>query len=272
MVDNRLQDAVDKATDSRLFERAARTGYVISGVLHLLIGYIIVRLAFGSGGNADQSGALATLASRTGGAVALWIAAAGFIGIALWRVAEILVGTHPNDPTESDRGAKKQFKRLKSLALAVIYFSLAVSAMRFARGGGKSSGQQNAGRSAQLMQSGWGKALLVAVGVVIIVVGGYHAYKGASRKFQDDLKVSGGSVITPVGVTGYVGKGIVLVGAGVLVVVAALRSDPTKAAGIDAAVKTLGQAPFGKVLLVLAAIGFACYGVYCFALSRFARM
>ena len=74
-------------------------------------------------------------------------------------------------------------------------------------GSGQSSGQQNAGMSAQLMQSGWGKALLIAVGLGFVAVGGYHVYKGASKKFLKDLRVSGGTGITAVGVTGYVAKG-----------------------------------------------------------------
>ena len=106
----------------------------------------------------------------------------------------------------------------------------------------------------------------------MIGVGGYHIYKGASQKFLDDLKVSGGPVLTPIGMTGYIAKGTVLAGAGLLVIVATLRADPAKAAGIDAAVKTLGQAPFGRLLLILAAVGFAAYGAYCLVLARFARM
>lgn len=272
MSSGRIHSAVDDATSTTAFEYGARAGYVTSAVLHILIAYIVLRLAFGGGGNADQSGALATLSSHTGGALTLWLAALGLFGLALWRAAEAVVGSHPNDPTESDEGAKKQFKRAKSVALAVVYCGLGISAIRFATGGGQSSGQQNAGMSAQLMQSGWGKALLVIVGLVVIGIGGYHVYKGASQKFLDDLKTSGGRVITPIGVAGYLAKGSVLAGAGLLVIVATLRADPSKAAGIDAAVKTLGQAPFGKFLLIIAALGFAAYGAYCLVLARFARM
>jgi hypothetical protein len=276
MVDNRVHGAVDKATSSNTFEYAARAGYVTSGVMHLLLGYIVVRLALGGGGgasqNADQSGALATLGSTGGGAFTLWVAAVGLFGLAAWRLAETVVGSHPNEPTDDDKGAKKQIQRVKSLALAIVYLGLAFSAIRFAMGDGQSSGQQNAGMSAQLMQSTWGKAVLIIVGLVVIGVGGYHVYKGASEKFLKDLKVSGGSVITPLGKVGYIAKGGVLAGAGLLVIVATLNSDPAKASGIDAAVKTLGEAPYGKILLVIAALGFAAYGAYCFAMARFARM
>ncbi len=55
---NGMSRAVDRATDSNTFERVARAGHVMSGFVHLLIAYIIIQLAFGTGGNADQSGAL----------------------------------------------------------------------------------------------------------------------------------------------------------------------------------------------------------------------
>jgi hypothetical protein len=139
-------------------------------------------------------------------------------------------------------------------------------------GSGKSSGQQNAGLSAQMMQSVWGKAVLVVVALVVIAVGGYHVYKGASKKFLKDLDVSGGTGITWIGIVGYVAKGLVLAGAGILVLVATFTADPAKASGIDAAVKTLGSAPFGKILLIIAALGLAAYGAYGFIRSRHAKM
>ena len=126
--------------------------------------------------------------------------------------------------------------------------------------------------SAQLMQSGWGKALLILIGLVVLAVGGYHVYKGISERFLKDLRVSGGRGITAIGVVGYVAKGLVLAGAGLLVIVATLNSDPSKSTGIDSAVKTLGQAPFGKVLLVVAAAGLAAFAAYSFVRSRHGRM
>jgi len=266
-----VHGAVDKATDSKAFEYTARAGFAASGVLHLLLAFIILRLAFGSGGNADQSGALATLAQQPGGAVMLWAAAIGLFALGLWRVGEAVIGSKPGE----NRGQKDDspaWKRVKSIALAIVNFAIALSAIRFATGGGKSSGQQNAGMSAQLMESGWGKALLIAVGIGVAAVGGYHVYKGAAKKFMKDLRVSGGTAITAVGISGYVAKGLVLAGAGILVIVASLQADPSKASGLDAAVKTLGQAPFGKFLLIVAALGIAAFGAYSFVRSRYGRM
>lgn len=274
MVDTR--GAVKNATDNEWFEKAARAGFAISGVLHLLIAYIVLRLALGGpspSGSADQSGALTALGSQTGGVVMLWVAAAGLVALGLWRLAETVLGGHPGETSarqSDDGGALK--KRVKAFALAVVYFAMAVSAARFAMGIGKSTGRENADMSAQLMQSGWGITALIIIGLVVIGVGGYHVYKGVSKKFEKDLKVSPGRGITVLGVGGYTAKGLVFIGAGLLVLIATLRFDPSKATGIDGALKALGEAPFGKILLILAGLGIAAFGAYSFVRSRYARM
>lgn len=267
-----LHGVAHRATGSDAFEYTARAGFAASGVLHLLVAYIIAQLAFtGAGGNADQSGALATLAGQTGGKIVLWVAAVGLVALGLWRIAEAVMGAKPKERS-GQRGDNPAWKRGKSLALAVVNFAIALSAARFAMGSGQSSSQQNSGMSAQLMQSGWGKVVLIAIGLGVIAVGGYHVYKGASQKFLDELTVSGGRWITATGVAGYVAKGLVLGGAGLLVIIATLQADPSKASGLDAAVKTLGQAPFGKFLLILAALGIAAFGAYSFVRSKYNRM
>ncbi|MBC2641515.1 MULTISPECIES: DUF1206 domain-containing protein [unclassified Rhodococcus (in: high G+C Gram-positive bacteria)] len=267
-----ISGAVDRATDSTTFERVARAGHVMSGFVHLLIAYIIIQLAFGSGGNADQSGALGTLASKPGGRFALWVAAIAFVAMALWRLAETIVGPHPSEQSDTKNDGTSAMDRVKAFSLAVVYFAFAFSAVQFARGGGKSSGEQNAGLSARLMQSGGGKFVLIVVALVAIGVGIYHIYKGAAKNFLDDLKGTPSRFVEPLGVVGYVAKGLVIAGAGVLVIVAVFNSDPSKATGIDGAVKTLGSAPFGQFLLVLAGLGVAAYGLYSFVMARYARM
>lgn len=272
MSNTSVHGAVDKATDSKAFEYTARVGFAASGVLHLLIAFIILRLAFGTGGNADQSGALSALSKQPGGTLMLWIAAVGLAALGLWRVAEAVVGSKPGERSGQQQDDSPAWKRAKSIGLAIVNFAIAFSAAKFAMGSGQSSGQQNAGMSAQLMQSGWGKALLIAVGLAIAGIGGYHIYKGVSKKFFKDLRVSGGTGITAVGIIGYVAKGLALAGIGVLVIMASLQSDPSKSTGLDAAIKTVGEAPFGKILLILAALGLAAFGAYSFVRSRYGRM
>ena len=63
MPDNASSSTATQMAQNSVFERFARAGYVVSGLLHLTIGYLAIRIALGSGvGNADQSGALAAVA------------------------------------------------------------------------------------------------------------------------------------------------------------------------------------------------------------------
>ncbi|MDJ0393225.1 DUF1206 domain-containing protein [Rhodococcus sp. G-MC3] len=265
-VNTRSTGAVERVQSSDLFEKAARAGHFVSGLLHILIGYIAIRLAFGQGGNADQSGALAELAAKPGGSIALWVAVVAFVALALWRIVEAVVGK------KSDEDAGSAMDRFKAASLAVVYIAFAWSTFGFASGSGKSSGQQNAGMTARLMENGFGKVVLIVVGLVIIGVGGYHVYKGVSKNFLDDLEGSHGKGVERLGIAGYAAKGTALVGTGALVIVAVFTSDPSKATGIDGAVKTLGSQPYGQVLLVLAGVGIGLYGLYAFVLARYARM
>src|SRR6202048_206655 len=271
MFDRATPSTATQIAQTRAFERFARAGYVVSGLLHLTIGYLAIRIALGSGGgNADQSGALAAVAAKPGGIIALWVAVLAFLVMALWRLVETALG-RSTDP-KSQGASSEVLDRAKAFALAVVYFAFAYSAFGFARGAGKSTGNQNSAMSARLMQTGAGTIALIAGGVIIVAVGGYHVYKGASRNFLDDLTGTSSDLVRRLGMVGYIAKGLVIAGAGVLVVVAAGRSEPNTATGLDGALKTLGAPPYGGALLIAAGLGFIPYGLYSFAMPRYPKM
>jgi hypothetical protein len=227
-------------------------------------------VAFGETGTADQSGALATLATKPGGTAALWVAAVALLVLGLWRLVETALG-RSTDPKSQDRSSEAM-DRAKAFGLAVVYLGFAYSAFGFAMGTGKSSSDQNVAMSARLMQTTAGTCALIVAGVSIVAVGGYHVYKGASLNFLDDLKGESGNLVRRLGVVGYVGKGVVIASAGVLVVLATSRSEPHKATGLDGALKTLGAQPYGTALLIAAGIGIGTYGLYSFVMARLTKM
>ena len=71
---------------------------------------------------------------------------------------------------------------------------------------------------------------------------------------------------------GYIAKGLVIAGAGALVVVAASRSQPNTATGLDGALKTLGAQPYGAALLIVSGLGIITYGLSSFAMARYTKM
>ena len=271
MSDHASSSTATQIAQNSVFERFARAGYVVNGLVHLTIGYLAIRIALGrGGGSADQSGALAALAGKPGGVVALWVAGVALLLMALWRLVETALG-RSTDP-KSQGAPSEVLDRVKAFALAVVYFAFAYSTFGFARGAGKSTGEQNSGMSARLMQTRTGTIALIAAGVIIVAVGGYHVYKGASRNFLDDLKGSSSDLVRRLGIVGYIAKGLVIAGAGILVIVAASRSEPNNATGLDGALKTLGAQPYGMALLILAGLGITTYGLYSFAMARYTKM
>ena len=79
----------------------------------------------------------------------------------------------------------------------------------------------------------------------------YHIYR-ERRNFLDEIKGRSSDLVRRLGMVGYIAKGLVIAGAGVLVIVAASRSEPNKATGLDGALKTLGAQPYGAALLIAA--------------------
>ncbi|OBG97896.1 DUF1206 domain-containing protein [Mycobacterium sp. E3247] len=269
-----MSDSASPVTPAQLaqntvFERLARVGFVVNGILHLIVGYLAIRVACGDGGTADQTGALATLAAKPGGPLALWIATAALLAMGLWRLVETALGR--SSDRESQRSSDAS-SRAKALGLAAVYLAFAYSAFGFARGAGRPADQQNSSMSARLMATTGGTIALIACGLVIVAVGCYHVYKGASRNFVDDLQGKSGDLVRRLGMAGYIGKGIVITLTGALVIVAACRSEPKKATGLDGALKTLGAQHYGAALLTVAGLGLITYGLYSFVMARSTKM
>lgn len=252
-----VQQAASRAGDHPLLEKGARLGYGASGVLHLLLAWVTIQLAWTSGGEqADQSGALQQLAGNGFGQALLWVLLVGFVLLALWQATEAIAWGEAKD-------------RAKAAAKAVTYAVLAwttVSVLTSGSGGG------SGGATSSLMSSGLGRVLVGLVGLGVIAVGGYHVVKGWKEKFLEDLESSPAPWVRKAGKVGYIGKGGALAVVGVLLVVAAVQSDPEKAQGLDAALHALAGLPFGPVLLTLIALGFATYGVYAFGRARHAKV
>ncbi|MFD3507770.1 DUF1206 domain-containing protein [Nocardia sp. NPDC058666] len=263
--------AVARVAQNSIFERFARAGFVMSGIVHLIIGYIAIRLALGGGtGTADQSGAMTELAAKPGGVVALWVGVVAFSLMALWRLAEAVLGSSSRPDADSKKS--EAVNRVKAFSLAVVYLAFAFSAVGFARGAGTSSSNQSTGITATMMATTVGTIALVAAGLIIIAIGGYHVYKGATRSFLADLEGSPSDLVRRLGTVGYIAKGSAVAAIGLLVILAVVRSDPGEATGLDGAFKTLGAQPFGASLLIVAGLGIITYGLYSFAMARYTKM
>jgi len=256
----------NKVEGQPVLQMGARVGYAVSGVLHLLIGWIGVQVAWSaSGKSADQSGALQTLAGSTLGRLTLWVAVLGFLALGLWQLANALA--------VRTGGESSQWAAMaKGIAKALVYLVLAWTSFSFAKGQPSSSKAQSADFTATMLQQTGGRLLVSVIGLVVIGVGVYHVVKGWTKRFLHDLSESPGTLATRAGVFGYIAKGIALAVVGVLFVTAAVQNSSSKATGLDGALRSLRQQAAGTWLLTAVALGIAAYGVYSFARARHARV
>ena len=268
----RAAGAAGRAGDSEALEHLARIGLIAYGVVHLLVAWLALQLAWGGGGgeSADQAGALATLAEQPLGRPLLWLLAVGLVALAAWQAAEVL-RWRSRLSSSGDARKKAVEKTVKSVAKAVLYAALAVLAVRTATGGGGSGGQQQAAGV-----FGWpaGRWLVALIGLVVIGVGVYLVHKGVSKRFLQEVDLGSAPprttrLVTRLGQAGFPAKGVALGVVGGLLVYAAVTFDPARATGFDGALRTILEAPFGRVLLTLVAVGIAAFGAYCFVRARY---
>lgn len=247
---------------------STRIGLVVYGFLHLLVAWVAVELALGhTQQDSSGQGAMRQLASEPLGRILVWAIAVGMLGFSLRRAIEACIGHR------DEEGKDRWRARGRAAAKAVVYAAVGVSAVRTASASGSSGSRSERTLSAEVMDLPAGRWIVALVGVGIAAVGLHHAYRGLTRSFRDELSQNGrqgesGTVYLTFGQIGYTAKGLVFVLVGVLVTYAGVSHEPQKSGGLDAALQTVRDQPFGPALLIAVAAGVACYGLFCFAQAR----
>ncbi|WP_336716030.1 DUF1206 domain-containing protein [Arthrobacter sp. USHLN218] len=266
----RAKDTAEEASESKTLEIVARFGWAASGLLHVLIGVLALRLALGASGEADQAGAVSELSSKPGGALLIWAGMIACAALALWQFSDAAFGyRHLEDK-------KKWGKRAKAVGLGIVFAAISSVFGVFAFGGSSDSSETSQDASSKLLQFPGGAIVLFLIGAGIAAAGIFYVYKGIVQKFLDDLKTLPPGAqrigVSWLGTFGYIGKGAALVVLGILFSVAALHQDPEQAKGLDGALKALKEQPFGDAALILIAVGLMCYGLYLGARARYGKM
>jgi Domain of Unknown Function (DUF1206) len=260
-----------RASDSPPARALARAGLAARGVLYILIGWVAILVALGqTSQQADQQGALQLLASKPYGLVSLWLLGIGFAGYALWRLSEAAFGV-----TGAGNGAGP---RLKSLVRALIYAFFGYLTFKIISGpGGGSQTRKQQDLTARVMHHSGGRWLVGIVGLIIVIAGLVLVAEGVRRRFMKYLQLSQMSrrtrrIVERLGQIGTAARGAVFALAGVLVIEAAVTYQQSKAGGIDKALLTLRNQPFGEYLLVLAARGLVVFGGYGLCEARWRKV
>jgi hypothetical protein len=127
------------------------------------------------------------------------------------------------------------------------------------------------------MQHAGGRVLVGIVGLVIVGCGIALVIEGARKKFMKYLRTAQMSgrtrrVVKLFGMTGTIARGVVFALVGVGVVDAAVTHKAAESGGIDKALLTLRDQPFGEFLMLLAALGLVVFGVYGLCEARWRKV
>lgn len=275
---HRVHEAVARArqvTDHPVLEHLARVGLVAYGVLHLLIGWLALRVAWSVRSpteGADQTGALQTVAGSPGGAVLLWTIGLGMLALALWQAGEVLRWW--SGLLRPEHRLRVAVVCVKCAAKAVVYAVLGLTALFFAVGAPYDAAERFQDLTDDALEIPGGSALVVAAGTGVAVVGLYAVVRGFTGGFMKDVDLDAAPdrwepLIERIGSAGYVAKGLAFAVSGGLLVYAAATRDVSTATGLDGAMKAIAGVPTGQWLLTAVAIGFIAFGLYALARARY---
>lgn len=270
---HRVVDRAREVTDHPVLIHLARAGLIAYGAMHLLIGYLAVRMAWRlRGADADQTGALQLVADGPGGEVLLWAIGLGMLSLALWQAGEILLWW--TGLLDRERWKRAALVCCKCVAKAGVYGALGVTALLFAVGLEYEADERLQELTDETLLIPGGAGLIIAVALGVIAVGLYTLVRGFTGGFMRDIDLPAAPdrwepVIEGIGRIGYVAKGIAFGLVGVLLWQAATSADVSSATGLDGAMTAIAGVAAGPWLLTAVGVGFAAFGVYALARARY---
>jgi Domain of Unknown Function (DUF1206) len=134
--------------------------------------------------------------------------------------------------------------------------------------------RQDTDVTAVLLRTGWGRALLILVGV-LAVAGGIEIGRRAVRldfreRFTAEPMPRALAMLTrTLGGFGCAARAVVVVLVGLFVLKAAVLSSAKQTKGLDAIFRSVASSGGGSWLLALLAFGLLCYGLYCLIEARY---
>ena len=256
----------------------SRLGLVCRGTIYLLVGYLALRLAVAThertAAPASRAGAVQAAVAAGWGRVSLVVLVAGLGAYALTQLIEAVFR-----PSHAASTTGRWRQRAVSSWGCLLYLAFCLSTAQLlvvtpAKQTARSEQRQDTDVTAALLRTGWGRLLLVLVGVLAVAGGVEVGRRSVRLDFRERFTAAHMSrplamVTRALGGFGCVARAVVLVLAGVFILKAAVLSSAKQAKGLDAVFRSVASSAGGSWLLALLASGLLCYGLYCLLEARY---
>ncbi len=243
------------------------TGFIAKGIVYLLVGGLtlatVLGFSAGSGGAEGPQSILRWLSDQTFGKILVGLLGAGLLAYALWRFYRGFF-----DPRAKDHEPKSVIKRISYVISGLINGALGVLALRlaFSSASSSSGGSKSKSMIASILDWPAGPFIVIAIGVIVIGVGAFQAYKGYKAEFVTDIQWAHISrrAIKRIGRFGFFARAVVFAIIGYFLILAGSNSSASQFRSTEGALEYLSQHPGGIWLIGIVSAGLLLYGVFAF--------
>jgi Domain of Unknown Function (DUF1206) len=265
---------VKHAAANPQLELLERLGYVVRGVLYVVMGFLALRIALATpGGKAtDLSGSLVWLIGNPLGKAVLVVTIVGLVAYSIWGFVRAIY-----DPLHRGRDAKGIMARLGFVTSAVSYLAIALFALTILAGQGSASHDSTQKTVSTLLANPGGGFFTILLGVISIGIAFGQFWEAYRATFKADLKAaemtaSEKDIAVGLGRFGMAARGVTFLVIGWFLIQAGIHHDPTQVHGFGGAFLFLLAQPYGRWLLGIIALGFIALGLHSFACARWVRL
>ncbi|MEX2543161.1 MAG: DUF1206 domain-containing protein [Trueperaceae bacterium] len=253
--------------------KLARYGYAAKGAVYLVVGWLALQAALGSGGaTTDTEGALRAIFRQPLGPFILLLVGVGLFAYTSWRLTQSLL-----DVENKGRDLRGLIKRTGYLMSGLAYGGLGISAVRQAVGLAVEDGRSQEDWTALVLSHPFGRLLVIAAGgllAALAINAALVALRGLyRRKLEvDEMSPALRGWAAGLAVCGLLARGVVFGLLAVFFVQAGWDADPDQAGGLSDVLVAVAAQPQGPWLLGVMAIGLVAYGLYAEVEARFRRI
>ena len=248
--------------------RVLRLGWAAKGLLWVVVAWLAASMALDgyTTEDADQAGALATLADGPVGRILVAVVSIGLAFHVIWLGWSAAFADDDDDPL-------RPVKRVGWAGLTLSYIVLAATGLEIAwrgptLGAGDDGGATSpTGLAQRVMGLPGGRPIVAIIGLGIIAVGLYQLWSAVGGDPLDELDVSGvdprrRKLLALTGRAGAMARAALMGIAGSLFLEAARRYDPDQAGGLDQSLRALVSSPIGRPMLWAVAAGLLAAGLF----------